>query len=195
MCSSVPARRTSAPASAPRAQSRRRRGARRARCSSRAARAPAIAPPDRHRRLADAERDARRRREPAHDRSAAARLTLAARDPGEPEQDDEPASSARTRGGEEGCAQAEPAASVQRSPKRSTAKPHGRSANVSPIHSAARTTPISVRPARTPRAARARARRSRTRRSRTTRDGARQHRPADSAQGLEAEGVDRASRC
>ena len=38
-----------------------------------------------------------------------------------------------------------PAASVQRSPKRSTAKPHGSSANVSPIHSAARTTPISVR--------------------------------------------------
>ena len=39
---------------------------------------------------------------------------------------------------------ASPTASVQRSPKRSTAKPHGRSANVSPIHSAASTTPTSV---------------------------------------------------
>jgi hypothetical protein len=37
-----------------------------------------------------------------------------------------------------------PPASVQRSPQRSTAKPHGSSAKVRPIHSAARATPTSV---------------------------------------------------
>ena len=65
---------------------------------------------DRHGRLADAQREAAfADREPAHDRSPAARLDAAARDPGEPEQDDEPAEARRERGGrEEGCAQAQP---------------------------------------------------------------------------------------
>ena len=40
---------------------------------------------------------------------------------------------------------ASPPATVHRSPKRSTAKPHGSSANVRPIHSAESTIPISVR--------------------------------------------------
>ena len=137
---------TSAPASAPTSTSRRRRGARRVVSRARAARARHRAA-DRHGRLADAEREVSLvRREPASDRSAAARLDAAARDPGEPEQDHEPAEARRERrGGQEGGAQAEPGGKVQRSPKRSTAKPHGSSANVSSIHSAASTTPISVR--------------------------------------------------
>ena len=73
--------------------------------------------------------------------------TLPPATPGEPEEEHEPAEArARTPAAARNAAQtASPAASVQRSPKRSTAKPQGSSASVSPTHSAASTMPIWVR--------------------------------------------------